>query len=629
MTANKYMHHYSKQTLVSALRTAGITPGDIVFSHVGLGMLGFPEGGGGMPRAALLLDQAFSEVLGPEGTLLLPTYSYSFCKNEPFDPGTTPSDVGEFTEYFRTRPGVVRSLDPIFSVAGRGPKAAELFADLPRDCFGRDCIYERLVHAGAKICNVGVGFRYATFIHHAEQSFGVPYRYLKLFIGKIRRDDVWTKEGWLYNVRVYGEQGFPDLRRLEQSARERGLVGSALAGFGEVTCVSCRDLWDLCAEKLREDPWYLATGPAGNLIEAEEKRVGKQSFPISLEETPTMMDIIRSLYPLPRDIVSDGCDAALSALARAFPLRIHRYPTGTKCWTWTVPEKWACREAHLETLDGRRLFSTTEHPLHVVSYSLPFSGEVARIDLLKHLHVHPRDPDAIPFVQEYYERDWGLCCSWKMRETLRDDAYRVRIESVFSYGSLKVGEMIVKGVSDDSIVLCAHLCHPAQANDGLSGVAVGLEVMRQLQKRVGLRYTYRMLLLPETIGLIAWLSQNMALIPTLKGGLFLDMLGTSLPFALKHSLVDSSECDQGFALAFRAHAPSGQVTAFHPESDEWQLKSHGVQVPMLAFSRLSPETGFGWPYPEHHSDRDTPAIITNQNLEESVDLILRMIDVFE
>ncbi|HOY67838.1 MAG TPA: DUF4910 domain-containing protein [Candidatus Ozemobacteraceae bacterium] len=629
MTANEGMHHYTKQTLVSALRTVGIAPGDIVFTHVGLGMLGFPEGGGGMSGAALLLDQAFSEVLGPEGTLLVPTYSYSFCKNEPFDPETTPSDVGEFTEYFRTRPGVLRSLDPIFSVAGRGPRTAELFADLPPDCFGRDCIHERLVGIGAKICNIGVGFRYATFIHHAEQRFRVPYRYLKLFFGKMRRGDICTKEGWLYNVRIYGEQGFPDLRRLERSARERGLVASAPAGFGEVTCVSCRDLWELCEEKLREDPWYLATGPADNLIEAEEKRVGKQSFSISLEEAPTMMDIIRSLYRLPRDIVSDGYDAALTALARSFPLRIHRYPTGTECWTWTVPEKWACREARLETLDGRPLFSTKEHPLHVVSYSLPFAGEVTREELLKHLHVHPRDPEAIPFAYKYYERDWGLCCSRKVRERLQDDAYRVHIDSAFSYGSLKVGEMVVNGMSEDSIVLCAHLCHPAQANDGLSGIAVGLEVMRQLQKRVGLRNTYRMLLLPETIGSIAWLSQNAGLIPKLKGGLFLEMLGTSYPFTLQHSLFGSSDCDQCFSLGFRTHAPGGDVTTFHPMNDERQFNSPGVRVPMMALYRFIPKTGFDWPYPEYHSDKDTPAIITNRNLEESVDLILRMIDVLE
>ncbi len=129
-----------------------------------------------------------------------------------------------------------------------------------------------------------------------------------------------------------------------------------------------------------------------------------------------MGQIIDSLWRLPRDIVSNGYDAALRALATQLPMTIHEYPTGMEAWTWVVPEKWTCHEAYLETLDGRRLFSYADHPLHVVSYSLPFEGVVSREELLAHLHAHPRIPDAVPFIFKYYERDWGLCCSQLQRE---------------------------------------------------------------------------------------------------------------------------------------------------------------------------------------------------------------------
>ena len=84
-----------------------------------------------------------------------------------------------------------------------------------------------------------------------------------------------------------------------------------------------------------------------------------------------MEELISALWRLPRDIVSDGYDAALHALSTQVPMTVHGYPTGTECWTWLVPEKWTCQEAWLETLDGRRLFSYEDNPLHVVSYSLP------------------------------------------------------------------------------------------------------------------------------------------------------------------------------------------------------------------------------------------------------------------
>jgi len=236
----------------------------------------------------------------------------------------------------------------------------------------------------------------------------------------------------------------------------------------------------------------------------------------------SMLDLINELWFLKRDIVSEDFDRALFRLAEEAPMQIHTYPTGETCWTWRVPEKWTCQEAYLETLDGQRLLDYAEHPLHVVSYSLPFEGEVGRAELLEHLHVHPWHPEAIPYVFKYYERDWGLCASQKTRDSLKDDVYRVVIRSRFEAGTLKVGEIVIPGRSDQTFVLAAHLCHPAMVNDDLSGVVVGLEVARTLLAGPQPYYTYRILILPETIGSVAYLSHNENLIPQMRGGLFLD-----------------------------------------------------------------------------------------------------------
>src|SRR5512137_2089164 len=92
----------------------------------------------------------------------------------------------------------------------------------------------------------------------------------------------------------------------------------------------------------------------------------------------TMIELIDELWYLKRDLVSDGYDRALYRLAQELDgqMIIHEYPTGEPCWTWRVPEKWTSHEAYLETLDGRRLLDAVNHPLHVVSYSLPFEGVV-------------------------------------------------------------------------------------------------------------------------------------------------------------------------------------------------------------------------------------------------------------
>jgi len=312
-------------------------------------------------------------------------------------------------------------------------------------------------------------------------------------------------------------------------------------------------------------------------------------------------------------------------------MTIHEFPSGTECWTWIVPEKWTCQEAYLETLDGRRLFSTADHPLHVVSYSLPFEGVVSRDELFRHLHVHGRIPEAIPYIFKYYEREWGLCCSKVQKDALRDEAYRVVIRSSFSYGTMKIGEVVAPGETDETFVLASHLCHPSMVNDDMTGVAVGMDVMRRILRMPRRRFTYRYLVLPETIGGVAWLSRHEALIPKIHGGLFLEMLGLDNPAALQLSMSGSTELDRLFTRVLKDRDPFGWTGAFRTVigNDERQFNGPGVRRPMLSLSRVLPPSHPSWPYPEYHSSFDNPSVCSARRLNESRDLIWAMIEALE
>ena len=290
-----------------------------------------------------------------------------------------------------------------------------------------------------------------------------------------------------------------------------------------------------------------------------------------------------------------------------------------------------CHEAYLETLDGRRLFSHDDHPLHVVSYSLPFEGEVSRETLLEHLHVHPMISQAVPFIFKYYERDWGLCCSRELRDSLTDDRYRVVIRTSSSHGTLKVGEVVAPGASDECIVLCAHLCHPAMVNDDLSGLVVGMDVMRSLLARDDLHFTYRFIIVPETIGSLAWLSHNEEMIPRMRGGLFLEMLGRDYPHALQHSFAEDTDVDRAFAKALKEADPRAWTARFRElaGNDERQFNAPGVRVPMLSLTRVVKTAEPNAYYREYHSSHDTPELVPPGSLDESRDAVLKMIEELE
>lgn len=352
---------------------------------------------------------------------------------------------------------------------------------------------------------------------------------------------------------------------------------------------------------------------------------------MGLPENASMEEMIDGLWRLPRDIVSDGYDAALFALSGQVPMKIHEYPTGAECFTWIVPEKWTCKEAYLETLDGHRVFSYEDNPLHVVSYSLPVDEVVSRKELFDHLHTHPKLRDAIPFCFKYYDRDWGLCCSEDLKATLKNDQYRVVIRSEFSKGTLKVGEVFLPGESDETIVLSAHLCHPAMVNDDLTGIVVGIDVMRRLLRAKPLRYSYRYLIVPETIGTLAYLSHNEDLIPSMKGGLFLEALGRDFPFALQMSFKGDTEIDRCFTRAIKDHATNSWTAPLWGVicNDERQYNAPGIRVPMLSLSRVLHRSEPDGPYREYHSNLDTPDLVPLKSLAESRDLVMKMIYTLE
>ena len=348
----------------------------------------------------------------------------------------------------------------------------------------------------------------------------------------------------------------------------------------------------------------------------------------------TMMELIEELWFLKRDIVSDDYDRALGRLGKELPMAIHEVSSGTKVWTWTVPEKWTCQEAYLETIQGKRLLEYSNHPLHVISYSLPFEGEVGREELLEHLHVHPHLKDAIPFVFKYYQRDWGLCATQTLRDSLEDDRYRVVIRSQFTPGTLKIGEVLIPGEREECFVFAAHLDHPAMVNDDLTGVVVGLEAARRLLAGPKPYYSVRLLFFPETLGSIAYLSQQEELIPNVLGGLFLEMLGNDAPHALQTSFQIDSPTDKCMVAALQGLEPAAYVGGYRTiiDNDERQFNSPGVRIPMLSLSRVVDphlsESRF-YPYPEYHSSLDTPDIISAERLEASVQLVLDLFSAFD
>ncbi len=333
--------------------------------------------------------------------------------------------------------------------------------------------------------------------------------------------------------------------------------------------------------------------------------------------------LVQDLYLKRRDIISDGFDQSLAYISKIIPLKIHKIPTGKKCWTWTIPAKWSVKEAYIQDSSGKKIVDMKNHGLHVLSYSLPVNKTVTKEELLKHLHTRPNMPNAIPYEFKYYERDWGFCMAHNKLGELKDKTYKVVIDSKDEKGDLKVGEFTIKGKTKETIVVVAHLCHPFQANDDLAGVAVLVEIAKEFAKKKP-QYTYQFLIVPETIGSIAYLSQNEKLIPNMRYGIFLEMLGNENVHALQLSRQGNEKIDRVARYVLQKKFGKDFKEGKFREvvrNDEMVFNGPGINIPMISLSR--------WPYSQYHTSEDTPEIISEERLKESKGVVLEILDILD
>lgn len=255
-------HHYTRAGLLQAIEAAGIGAGDAVSLQVSLGRLGLPVGvDRDYTALSTFVIEAFLEVLGSRGTLIVPTYTYSIGRGTLFEVETTPSSIGEFPEVFRHRHGVVRSRDPMMSSAAIGPRAGDVLRNISCSCYGEGSAFHRMREVNAKICTLGISLYWATFRHHIEEIAGVPFRFSKSFTGIVRERGIDSRETWSYFAAPLADNCQPNGLPLERKARERGLVSVASVGRGEIMAIGAKEYFEFGLEEFRSDPWLTAKGP--------------------------------------------------------------------------------------------------------------------------------------------------------------------------------------------------------------------------------------------------------------------------------------------------------------------------------------------------------------------------------
>jgi aminopeptidase-like protein len=334
------------------------------------------------------------------------------------------------------------------------------------------------------------------------------------------------------------------------------------------------------------------------------------------------------LFPICRSIMGEGIRQSFKIIQQHAPFVIESIATGEKVHDWTIPQEWVIRSAKLIGPDGVVYADMQMNNLHVVNYSCPIDAEMNLDELQKYLHSVPELPDAIPYVTSYYSRNWGFCLSHNVRRNLPKGVYKVKIDSDFVNGELNFAQTVLAGESENEFLLSSYLCHPSLANNELSGPLVLTSLYNRIRKWPQRRYTYRFVLLPETIGSISFLSKyGNHLKKYLAGGLVLTCLGgknSKLSFKTsrrQNSLLDllirhlNSKNNNQFRI--REFTPTGG-------SDERQYCSAGYNLPVGQMAR-----DVYADYEGYHNSLDNKDFMNIHQLVDSVDQIERVLLNFE
>jgi len=340
----------------------------------------------------------------------------------------------------------------------------------------------------------------------------------------------------------------------------------------------------------------------------------------STREGRGLHSLIAALYPICRSITGEGLRQSLRLLQQHVPLSLCEVPTGDQVFDWTIPREWNIRDAWIKNERGQKVVDFAKSNLHVVNYSVPVRLRMGLAELKQHLFSLPETPDWIPYRTSYYRETWGFCVTQRQLEMLEEGEYEVRIDSTLAPGHLTYGEFRIQGATDEEVLISCHSCHPSLCNDNLSGMTIAARLAALLQN-VPLRYSYRFVWVPGTIGAIAWLARNEAETGRIRHGLVLSCLGDRGPFTYKRSRRGNAEIDRVVAQALSRPATGHSILDFVPYGyDERQYCSPGFNLPVGVLMRTP-----NGRYPEYHTSADNLDLVDAGALGESLGLLLRIV----
>jgi len=342
------------------------------------------------------------------------------------------------------------------------------------------------------------------------------------------------------------------------------------------------------------------------------------------------------LSQINRSITGKGTLKLLNIIKKDFKdLKICKIRSGEKIFDWKVPSEWNVSAAYVVDKYDKKIINLDNNNLHLLGYSMPINKIISKRKLITHLYSLPNQPNAIPYLTSYYQKNWGFCVTDKQKKNIIKkynsiDKFKVVINSSFNnQGYLNYGELLLKGKSKQEILISTYICHPSMANDELSGTIASMSLIKYYKNFKELNKSLRFIFVPETIGSIAYLSKNLNYLKSnLIAGYNLTCIGDEKKHSCMLSKYRNTQADYSLMEAYKKlNIKYKEYNFLKRGSDERQFNSPGIDLPIASIFRSK----YG-EFPEYHTSLDNFELVTKKGLiggfkvaKTAINLVLKKI----
>lgn len=259
------MNNIDSSYINLTLDKLSVESGDCIFLTAGFGTIQVFENLSELEDLFLLFTRTLSDRI-EHGTIIVPTYSYSFSdtfEKSIYNIQQTKSKLGLYSNWFLKNFGKIRTRDPMISCSFSNLELGKDFATNLDSSYGFNSLFHKLLITDkkVKILNLGLGVKWMPFIHYLDFVCESKYRYKKTFYGKLIDQKVESDLTWEYHVAVRHPSTLGSGEKVGLAAKSQGLWQFIEFGLSDICVIDYHEYFDFSKNCTLNDPWSLVVGP--------------------------------------------------------------------------------------------------------------------------------------------------------------------------------------------------------------------------------------------------------------------------------------------------------------------------------------------------------------------------------